>query len=82
MGSGVSWVILSLYHILIYVCQMFIGLRLLSPVVTLFNIVLYQRTGIVQDPDLVTISWIDSPEIITLWFLKSSVILLFHGLSG
>ena len=45
---------------------MFIGLRFLSPVVTLFNIVLYQRTGIVQDPDLVTISWIDSPEIITL----------------
>ena len=32
----------------------------------LFNIVLYQQTGIAQDPDFVTISWIDSPEIITL----------------
>ena len=31
-----------------------------TPVVTLFNIVLYQRTGIAQCPDFMTVSWIDS----------------------
>ena len=43
-----------------------------TPVATSVNIVLYQRIQIVQCPEFVTISWIDSQKIIALSFLKSS----------
>ena len=56
---------------------MLTGLRLFTSVVILFNIVLYRQTGITQCSDFVTISWIDSPRIIALSFLKSSVISTF-----
>ena len=77
MGGRVACVISRLYHILIYLCQILIGLLFFTPVVALFNIGLYQPTWIAQCPDFVTISWIDLPKIIALSFLKSSVLFAF-----
>ena len=82
MGARVAWVISSLHQILIYLCQMLIGLHLFTPVVTLLNIVLYPRTGIAQDPDFVTISLDKSKEILLAAMSIFNITLLFPNIIG
>ena len=82
MGARVAWVISSLHQILIYLCQMLIGLHLFTPVVTLLNIVLYRRTGIAQDPEFVTISLDKGKGIFLAAMSVFNITLLFPNIIG
>ena len=82
MSAQVAWVISSLHQILIYLCQMLVGLHLFTPVVTLLNIVLYRRTGIAQDLVFVTISLDKSKRILLAAMSVFNITLLFPNIIG